>query len=169
MGDFKVGSYVGVQVQNSTYLYKVVNKDLLAYLDSDYASIASGATQAFSEVSSLDPPDNEMYEVSRVRIAQGNVRLVFKQPAAVNRFGTEKAADSGVLVDSNDHLNPNMFLTEDYPPSVQITNSTDVAQTPILQWFGRRYTIVKVDKNEVIKNVARGAEFHILNGTGIGR
>lgn len=141
----RVGDNVAVRIASGTTInyYTIVNRDTLFYLDA-HSALGAGATESYNEVTNLNPPTMQLYQVYSVMI-DGNVRLYMKQPAATNRWGTNTSPAGGYLTDvlsamGNKQL-INVLVVEDYPPNVQLVNNTDVSITPNLMWYGWRYQL----------------------------
>ena len=107
--------------------------------------ISAGSTEAYTEVTDLDPPPGQLYWIGRI-VVDGNVKVYLKQPAATDRWGTNKSPSGGLIEGlpqsfSDDiALETDIWIAEDYPPSVQITNDTPVSITPVLWWYGKRFS-----------------------------
>ena len=90
----------------------------------------------------------------------GNVRLLLKQPAATNRWGTNRSPQGGILFDISSPVTSNrkieMWCSENYPPSVQLENATNVTITPVLWWIGRRFSVEEIPKPAVYTTIQIG-------------
>ena len=137
---FRIGDNVVVKNGEAVTYYVVTHKDSIFYVQT-HSAIAAGATQSYAEITNLDPPKYQLYQLKNLRLVRGNVQVYLKQPAATNRFGTNRSPDGGYLTDKFDEMDINLFIIEDYPPNVQIVNNTLSTVTPILRWIGYRYQI----------------------------
>lgn len=141
---FRIGDNVAVKIVESTTYYEITHMDPILYVDT-HAALAAGATEAYAEVSNLDPPVEQLYQFIQIILVRGNVKVYVKQPASTNRFGTNKSPDGGYLTDEYDEMPLNLFCMEDYPPNVQIVNGTLASITPRLRWHGYRYQLKKLE------------------------
>ncbi|GAH26351.1 unnamed protein product, partial [marine sediment metagenome] len=75
----------------------------------------------------------------------GNVFLYLKQPAATNRWGTQRSPEGGFLTERISGIKggmyTNLFFTIDNPPSIQLKNIQPVEITPKIWYIGWRYAI----------------------------
>ena len=128
--------------------YKITQRDTI-FLPVEKDAIAAGATDIYEEETVLNPPTNQFYQVYKIMI-DGNVQLYMKQPAATNRWGTQRSPAGGYLTDRTSGLlggqKLNMYMTMDNPPSIQLVNQTRVSVTPRIYYFGWRYSIVQIEK-----------------------
>jgi len=138
--------------------YTITAIDDIFYRD-EHASLAAGATETYAEVSDLDPPTGQLYWIGRVE-TENNVKIYLKQPAAVNRWGTNKAPEGGLLFVNTAPIlvgrKVNIWIAEDYPPNVQLVNDTNVSQIPVLWWIGKRFAVKEIKKPAVYKTVRIG-------------
>ena len=136
--------------ENKKY-FKIIQRDTIFYSE-DQSAIAAGATDTFSEITNLNPPMNQFYQIYKIMI-DGNVQLFLKQPAATNRWGTQRSPQGGYLTDRTSGLlggqKLNVYMTMDNPPSIQLVNITRVSVTPKIIFFGWRYSVVQIDKPPV--------------------
>ena len=144
---FSIGDNIGVRIGDQIKFYKIENRDNIFFVDESYSSTSAGSTSDFAEVTKLNPPSNQLYQFFRVDLVTGNVKVYLKQPAATNRWGTMRSPSGGFLTDDYDSAEVNIFVMEDYPPSISIKNSTNVAITPKLRWFGWRYDLRPLSKS----------------------
>lgn len=123
--------------------YKITSIDDIFYRDA-HSAIAAGGTESYAEVTNLDPPSGQLYWIYKIE-TRHNVKIYLKQPAAVNRLGTNKSPEGGLLfLDSAsvvDGREVDLWIAEDYPPNAQLVNGTNVSITPILWWIGRRLAV----------------------------
>jgi len=124
--------------------YQIIKIDDIFYKDR-HAALAANGTESFTNITALDPPIDQLYFLYSVEI-DGNFRLLLKQPAATNRWGTNRSPQGGYLFDisspvtSNRHIE--LWCSENYPPAVQLENYTNVTlNRPILWWIGKRFSI----------------------------
>lgn len=139
-GDFLKVLFVGGTIKD----YQIIRIDDIFYKDR-HDSLASNGTESYTNVTNLDPPIDQLYYFYSLEI-DGNVRLLLKQPAATNRWGTNLSPQGGILFDisspvtSNRHIE--IWCSENYPPSIQLENHTNVTvDRPILWWIGKRFTV----------------------------
>ncbi len=125
--------------------YEIVNRDTIFLVDS-HSALATGTTEDYTEYTNLDPPSNQLYQIYKVELAEGNVDVYIKQPAATNRWGTNRSPEGGYLDDEHDTAIVNIWITEDYPPNVKLVNNTNVSVTAKLRWWGWRYQVKKIEK-----------------------
>ena len=140
---FRIGDNVGIKNGEAITYYTITHKDSIFYVQT-HSAIAAGATQSYAEITNLDPPKYQLYQLTNLKLVRGNVSVYVKQPASTNRFGTNRSPDGGYLTDEYDNMNINLFVMEDYPPNVQIVNNSLVSTTPRLRWLGHRYQIVEL-------------------------
>ena len=140
---FIINDNICIRIGGTKKYYKVTNRDNLFYLDEPDA-VAADSTDSYSEVTNLNPPHGQLYQVYKIWI-DGNVYLYLKQPAATNRCGTQRSPEGGFL---NDRISgvkggmyTNLFFTIDNPPSVQLVNIQPVSITPKIWYIGWRYAI----------------------------
>ena len=132
-------------IKNSTIrtFYKILNRDTLFYRDL-HASLAAAATEAFAEVTNLNPTTGQLLQITNIEI-DGNVEVSLKQPAATNRWGTQRSPTGGLLTDRHAFVGSqrqlNLWVLENFPPNVQLVNNADVAIIATLWWIGWRYEI----------------------------
>jgi hypothetical protein len=158
-----IGTNIAVILEGVTKYFKIVNRDTIFYIDK-HAPLPAGATERFAEVTALDPPVGQIYQFYSVMI-EGNVKVWIKQPAAVNRWGTNRAPDGGYLTDTQSPLLGgqiiNVWAYEDLPPNVQITNDTNVTIEPVLYWYGWRYSLEEIGEERagIIVKGTKPAQF----------
>lgn len=140
-GGFNIGDNVGIRIGDEIKFYRITNRDNILYVDASYAAVTAGTTADYAEVTALNPPKNQLYQFYRVELILGNVKVYLKQPAATNRWGTNRSPAGGFLTDDFDSVDTNIFVIEDYPPNISIKNGTNVSITPKLRWTGWRYDI----------------------------
>ncbi len=152
---FRIGDNVAIMIGDTPKFYKIIHRDSIFYVD-DHSALAAASTESFSEITNLDPPINQLYQFNRIALVRGNVKVYVKQPAATNRFGTNKSPEGGYLTDEYDEMKLNLFCIEDYPPNVQIVNDTLSSITPRLRWHGYRYQIEKIEVPSGAKSLPAG-------------
>lgn len=136
----RVGDNVAINVGEETRYYKIMNRDTI-FLRDDHSAIAAGEAEDYTEITNLDPPSTQLYQIYKVELAEGNVDCFIKQPAATNRWGTNRSPTGGYLDDEHDTAIVDIWITEDYPPAVRLVNNTNVSVTPKLRWWGWRYDL----------------------------
>jgi hypothetical protein len=140
---FGIGDNICIRIGGTKKYYKVTNRDNLFYLDQP-AAIAADTTATYAEVTNLNPPHGQLYQVYKVWI-DGNVYLYLKQPAATNRWGTQRSPEGGFINDRTSGVKGGMFtdlwFTIDNPPSIQLVNQQPVSITPKIWYIGWRYAI----------------------------
>ena len=140
---FIINDNICIRIGGTKKYYRVTNRDCLFYLDEPDA-VAADSTASYSEVTNLNPPHGQLYQIYKIWI-DGNVYLYVKQPAATNKFGTQRSPEGGFLNDRTSgikggmHLN--LFFTIDNPPSIQLRNIQPVSITPKIWYIGWRYAI----------------------------
>jgi hypothetical protein len=141
-GDFLNVLFIGGQRK----YYQIIRVDDIFYHD-EHTALASGGTEAFTNINALDPPIDMFHYFYNIMIC-GNVQLSLKLPASTNRWGTNRSPAGGIL---NDTLSPmttgkfiELWCSENYPPAIQLINSTNVTITPVLWWIGKRFSIREV-------------------------
>jgi len=136
-----IGDCVAVRLPGGEVkYYQILLRDRIFYEDA-HAALAAGATESYDELSNLNPPSGQLYQIYKLKV-DGNVRVYLKQPASTNRFGTNKSPEQYLIDDFliNGQL-VNIWILEDYPPNVQLVNGTNVSVTATLYWIGWRYSI----------------------------
>jgi len=140
---FAIGDNICIKIGGTKKYYVITNRDNLFYLD-EPSAISSDSTATYSEVTNLNPPHGQLYQVYKIWV-DGNVLLYLKQPAATNRWGTQRSPEGGFLNDRTSGVKGgmyvNLFFTIDNPPSVQLVNQQPVSITPKIWYIGWRYTI----------------------------
>ena len=136
-----IGDNVEIRTGDQLKYYEITNRDNIFFVDDSYSAVTAGSTSDFAEVTKLNPPSLQMYQLHRVDLVEGNVKVFLKQPAATNRWGTNRSPNGGFLTDDYDSAETNIFVMEDYPPNISIKNGTNVSITPKLRWFGWRYDL----------------------------
>jgi hypothetical protein len=134
--------YIGGEVK----WFTITSEDDVFYRDAHDALAAAG-TESYAEVSNLDPPTGQLYYFYRIE-TECNVKIYLKQPAATNRLGTNKSPEGGMLTEIGGQplsgREVDIWVAEDYPPNMQIVNSTNVSITPILWWIGKRFGVKEI-------------------------
>ncbi len=143
---FAIGDNVALRIGGTIKFYKVTNRDTIFYLE-EADEIAADSTASYSEVTNLNPPHGQLYSIVKLWI-DGNIKLFLKQPAATNRWGTQRSPAGGLLNDRISGLKGGLYLnlwfSIDNPPSVQLVNEQPVAITPKIWYIGWRYSIEEV-------------------------
>jgi hypothetical protein len=138
--------------------YTITSVDDIFYRD-EHSSLAAGATESYAEVTNLDPPTGQLYWIGRIE-TECNVKIYLKQPAATNRWGTNKAPEGGLLFSDMTPIlsgrRINLWIAEDYPPNVQLVNDTNVSITPVIYWIGKRFAVKEISKPSVYKTIKIG-------------
>jgi len=146
--------YIGGQEK----FFTITAIDDIFYPDT-HDALAAGATESYAEVSDLDPPTGQLYYFYKIE-TECNVKVYIKQPAATNRLGTNKAPESGCIMDKMGMMvngrEIDMWVAEDYPPNVQIVNGTAKSITPVLWWIGKRFAVKEILKPAVYTTVRIG-------------
>jgi len=147
-----------VLVGGEVKYYTITAIDDIFYRDA-HSSLAAGATETYAEISDLDPPTGQIYWLGRIE-TECNIKIYLKQPAATNRWGTNKAPEGGLLFANTAPIlegRPvSLWIAQDYPPNVQIVNDTNVTITPILWWIGKRFAVKEIPKPAVYTTVRIG-------------
>jgi len=140
---FALGDCVCIRIGGTKKYYTVTNRDNLFYLD-EPAAVAAESTATYSEITNLNPPHGQLYQVYKIWI-DGNVYLYLKQPAATNRWGSQRSPEGGFLNDRTSGVKggmyTNLYFTIDNPPSIQLRNIQPVSITPKIWYIGWRYAI----------------------------
>ena len=140
---FALGDCVCIRIGGTKKYYTVTNRDNLFYLD-EADAIAADTTDTYSELTNLNPPHGQLYAVYKIWI-DGNVELFLKQPAATNRWGSQRSPEGGLLNDRTSGVKggmyTNLYFTIDNPPSIQLVNRQPVSITPKIWYIGWRYAI----------------------------
>lgn len=143
---FGIGDNIAIRIGGTIKYYKVTNRDNIFYLE-EADAISANSTASYEEITNLNPPHGQLYQVYKIWI-DGNVYLYLKQPAATNRWGTQRSPAGGFL---NDRISgvkggmyTNLYFTIDNPPSVQLVNDQPVEITPKIWYIGWRYSIEEI-------------------------
>jgi len=136
----RIGNNVAIRVGDEIRYYEIINRDTIFLVDT-HAALAAGATEDYAEYTNLNPPDRQIFQIYKIELAEGNVDFYLKQPAATNRWGTNRSPTGGFLDDEHDTAIVDIWITKDYPPYVKLVNNTDVSITPKLRWWGWRYLV----------------------------
>lgn len=144
--DFLKVIFVGGMVK----FYQIRKVDHIFYKDV-HSSLASDGTESYANITNLDPPIDQLYYFWSVEI-DGNVRFQLKQPAATNRWGTNRSPEGGYLFDVSSPVtsdrNMEIWCSENYPPAVQLVNRSAVAVIPVLWWIGYRMSVIEVPADQ---------------------
>ena len=145
---FAINDNIAIRIGGTVKYYVVTSRDNLFLLDQPGA-IAADSTASYAEVTELNPPHGQIYQVYKIWI-DGNVYLYLKQPAATNRWGTVRTPEGGFLNDRTSGVKGGMitdlFFTIDNPPNIQLVNQQPVSITPKIWYIGWRYTIEEIQK-----------------------
>lgn len=146
--ELRIGDNLLVRFPGTTEekFFTITAIDDVFYRDAHSALSASG-TEDYAEVTNLDPPAGQLYWIGRLE-SDCNLKIYLKQPAATNRWGTEKSPEGGLL-SSNATLilegrEIDVWIAEDFPPNVKIVNGTNVSITPVLGWIGKKFSVKKL-------------------------
>jgi hypothetical protein len=164
---FRIGDNIGVRVSGDILYYKITALDRIIF-PKTLSAVGSGATVDFTEMTELNPPENEVYQISNIRLIKGNVKIILKQPGSVNRLGLERSPEGGLLTDKFDSMNLDLFIVNNYSPYLKEQNNTHVSITPVVLFEGWRYQVIKLTGSEQQRAVAEN-RITIVNGAGIGR
>lgn len=142
--ELTIGDYLEVNlVGGQKKYYEITGQDYVYYRDT-HAALAAGATEAYAEISNLDPPTGQIYYIGNVEI-DGNTNVYLKQPASTNRLGTNKSPEGGMLVQETSGVGTDrtigFWITRDYAPNVQQINNTDVSITTNITWIGFKFSV----------------------------
>jgi hypothetical protein len=134
-------------VGGSIKYFKIRKMDNIFYKDR-HAALAADGTESYANVTNLDPPIDQLYYIFSAEI-DGNFRLLLKQPAATNRWGTNRSPTGGHLFDISSPVTSDrkieVWCSENYPPAVQIENHVNVTlDRPIIWWIGKRFSLVEI-------------------------
>lgn len=127
---------------NKRRFFRIRKRDTI-FLRDLHSSLASGSTENFAEITNLDPPSSQLYQIHTMKL-DGNVEVRLKQPAATNRWGTQRSPTGGFILDKYNGELLNIWIAEDFPPNVELVNNTDVACIAALWWVGWRYEVEQV-------------------------
>ena len=94
---FIINDNICIRIGGTKKYYTVTNRDNMFYLEEPDA-VAADSTASYSEVTNLNPPHGQLYQVMKIWI-DGNIFLYLKQPAATNRWGTQRSPEGGFLND----------------------------------------------------------------------
>ena len=140
---FAISDNICIRIGGTKKYYTVTNRDNLFYLE-EHDAVGAESTSTYSEITNLNPPHGQIYQIYKVWI-DGNVYLYVKQPAATNRWGTQRSPEGGFLNDrtsgTKGGMYVNLFFTIDNPPSIQLRNIQPVSITPKVWYIGWRYAI----------------------------
>lgn len=142
---FCVGDNLAVRSGNSiTRYYTIIGRDALYGLQTALSAVSASSTSSLTQLTDFNPPQDLLYQVYRVEIVQGNVKINVYHPQSTTRFGTEVNTTAGIISDTNDHAPVDLFIFVNFAPAVQITNSTNVSVTPVLRLWGWTYRILQL-------------------------
>jgi len=140
---FAISDNICIRIGGTKKYYTVTNRDCLFYLH-EHDAVAESSTNTYAEITNLNPPHGQLYQIYKIWI-DGNVYLYVKQPAATNKFGTQRSPEGGFLNDrtsgTKGGMYVNLFFTIDNPPSIQLRNIQPVEITPKVWYIGWRYAI----------------------------
>jgi hypothetical protein len=155
----QIGENIGVLIGGEERYYTIVNKDNII-IPIERPDLSAGSTDTFFEATELQPPFDQIYQVYNI-LVDGNVKVRVKQPAATNRFGTNRSPAAGELTDKISGMLSgqliNLWIAEDYPPSFQIENFTDeTVSKPTIFIIGWRYQIKPISKPDIYTKIVIG-------------
>lgn len=166
---FAISDNICLRIGGTLKYYKITNRDTIFYLE-QVDEIAADSTDSYSEVTNLNPPHGQIYSIVKIWI-DGNVKLFLKQPAATNRFGTQRSPAGGLLNDRISGLKgglyTNLWFTIDNPPSIQLENEQPVAITPKIWYIGWRYSIEEISAPEEFVNGKPNFPYTQISITGL--
>ena len=140
---FAISDNICIRIGGTKKYYTITNRDNLFYLE-EHDAVAESSTNTYAEITNLNPPHGQIYQIFKLWI-DGNVYLYVKQPAATNRWGTQRSPEGGFLNDrtsgTKGGMYVNLFFTIDNPPSIQLRNIQPVSITPKVWYIGWRYSI----------------------------
>ncbi len=140
---FALGDNICLRIGGVKKFYTITNRDTI-FLQETQDEIAADSTDSYDEVTNLNPPHGQLYSIFKIYV-DGNIKLYIKQPAATNRWGTQRSPAGGFLNDRISGVKGGMYLnlhfTIDNPPSVQLVNEQNIAITPKIWYIGWRYAI----------------------------
>ncbi len=140
---FAIGDNICIRIGGTKKYYTVTNRDNMFYLH-EHDKVDADSTNTYEELTNLNPPHGQLYQVYKIWI-DGNVYLYLKQPAATNRWGTQRSPEGGFLNDRTSGVKGgmyvNLFFTIDNPPSIQLRSIQPVDITPKVWYIGWRYAI----------------------------
>ena len=150
--DLRIGDNLSViYVGGEKKHYKVTGIDEV-FLKDVHAPLATATTESYTNITYLDPPTGQLIWIGGIEM-DGNVELQIKQPAATNRWGTNKSPTGGYLLDIQSPITDarkiDLWIAKDYMPAVQLVNNTPVTINPILWWIGRRFSVIEQAKEPV--------------------
>lgn len=163
---FRIKDKVAVKLPEGTVYMEIVASDPLL-IEKALDTVAAGASTEFVEINELNPPEDELIQVDKTILMKGNVKLLVKQPAGVNRFGSSRSAETGFLNDKFDTLELSLFILNNLTLNIKATNDTPVSITPVLKFLGHRYRFRKLKDAEVAEAL-RTRQIRFVSGTGIG-
>ncbi len=145
-----IGTNIAVKYSSSKVFYRILNRDTLFYRDS-HTSLSSGSTETFTEITNLNPNTGQILQITNIQL-DGNTELSLKQPAATNRWGTQRSPTGGLLLDKFSGVGHgkqvNLWILINYPPNTQLVNNTDVSIATTLWWMGWRYEVEELAQME---------------------
>jgi len=148
-----------INVGGQVKYYTITAVDEIFYRD-EHSSLSAQSEEDYSEVTALDPPEDQIYCITTIE-TNSNIKIYVKQPAATNRFGTNRSPEGGMLIDLTSSLmnarKVNIWISANNPPAVKVVNPTNVTITPVIWWIGRRFAVRELEKKpEVYKTVRIG-------------
>ncbi len=165
---FRVGDNLAVRTSGTDMVWmEVIARDQI-FVEKTLDEVVAGGTVDFKEITELNPPEDELLQIDQVQLMKGNVKLLFKQPGAVNRFGTERSSETGFINDKFDTLETQLFIMNNLPLNIKEINDTPVSITPVVKFLGHRYQFRKLRESEIAEAQKTG-RVTFVNGTGIGR
>ncbi len=164
---FAIGDNVGVRVSGTVLFFNIIAVDSL-FTELALDAVGAGGVVDFKEIIALNPPETELLQIQQAQLMQGNVKLLFKLPGSVNRFGTERKPETGFINDKYDTLDLNLFVVNNFGPQIKEVNDTPVSITPIVKFIGYRYGVRKLTGPEQEK-AQKENKLTFVDGTGIAR
>lgn len=152
METLRVGDNISITKSKAKpKFYRIVGRDKFFYEDAHSSLAAASEDSAYTKITNLDPPAEQLYYIYGIGMV-GNVRLYLKQPAAVQRWGTELSPEGSFL---DDRISPRnapepieLWLTHDIPPFVKKVNFTRSAIVATITWFGWKFLLDELTKEE---------------------
>ena len=171
MKDLREGYYV----QISGVFYQIIAKEPFRYVTSsstgEFSAVATGSESGFQNLENLEPDAGRLYQCF-FGVADG-CEYYFKVPTGTDRWGVDEDKDIGYIDNIiSPHFAPNpnfeVFLVENFYPSVNAKNNTGVSQTPKVYSEGFKFDLRDVEEDEEKELLDGKRPFTIITLGGVG-
>ncbi len=156
-----------VYVDATNSFWQITAREPLKYVTNtgnatEFSSLASGSTTADISISNLEPNESPPHLYQLAWGVQDGMQYKVKIPTGISRFGPDLDRTSTYITAFDSHrVDPSGDITEfwlvkNYFPAFVVTNSTPLAQTPQVWFFGMSYDIKPVTDASLLASLRKG-------------